>query len=241
LRDKQSIYLHERISVVMAACSCLLLLLLLPGLKFPDTMQLVHRAVNNIWNLAKLQLVVCLGLSVLVILLGRIPQRRAYFVFTGPQSTIVTMLRASIPLLLLIIFQQTIPLWQRIVGLPEVDPTLSRIDEWLFGGTNPTLWLEHLISHPLTVYMWAAYLSWFVAFQGTIYVMVLFRSESEWQEMILAIVLTLAISYIGYVLRSPKLRTTSWIASVCGETRFQAFMPESPYSWWCMPGVIFGG
>jgi membrane-associated phospholipid phosphatase len=200
LREKQSIYLHEWISVVIVTCSCLLLLLLLPGLKYPDTMQLVHRAVSNIWNLAKLQLLVCLGLSVLVILLGRIPQLRAYFAFTGPQRTIVTMLRASIPLLMLIVLQQTIPLWQRVVGLPEADPSLSRIDEWLFGGTNPTLWLEHLMRHPLTVYMWAAYLSWFVAFQATIYVMVLFRSESEWQEMILAIVLTLAISYICYVL-----------------------------------------
>jgi membrane-associated phospholipid phosphatase len=194
------IHRHEWIAGATAAFSCLLLLVLIPMLHIADAAPLIARAGENIWRLAKLQILTCLGLSGLVLILGQIPQVRARLVVKGPFATVLRMLRATLPLLLLIVFHQTIPLWQRVVGLPEADAALIRLDTWLFGGVNPNLWLEHLISRPMTEYMWAAYLSWFIAFQGTIYVLVLFRSEAESNDMVLATVLTLIAGYIGYVI-----------------------------------------
>jgi membrane-associated phospholipid phosphatase len=168
--------------------------------QLPDAAPLIARAGENIWRLAKLQILTCMSLSGLVLILGQIPQIRARLVVNGPVATVLRMLRATLPLLLLIVFHQTIPLWQRVVGMPEADAAIIRLDTWLFGGVNPNLWLEHLISRPMTEYMWAAYLSWFIAFQGTIYVLVLFRSEAESNDMVLATVLTLIAGYIGYVI-----------------------------------------
>jgi membrane-associated phospholipid phosphatase len=72
-------------------------------------------------------------------------------------------------------------------------------DEWLFGGVNPVVWMERFVSKPMTDFMVAAYTTYY--FYPPILTMVLYRRGQiqEFRNLILAIVLTFYIGYLGFI------------------------------------------
>lgn len=162
---------------------------------------LLTRAIANTLTLVKLQLLTCSAVTAGVLALARWrPQVRRHLVVGSPSAICATTFRASLPIMLEIVFHQTIPLWQYVVGYPEADSLLMRLDTLLFAGVNPTLWLERLIDKPLTLYLWGVYLAWFIVFQGSLFALALLRPPHEWRDLVLATVMTLTLGYIGYIL-----------------------------------------
>jgi membrane-associated phospholipid phosphatase len=201
LRDR-GIMLHELFSAGAALINIAALLLLFPqaAAHLPDAGRLVSRAVANWTNLAAVQVATCLGAAALLSLLSRWPAVDRRLAVHGPRQIFTTLLRAALPLTLLLTVHQSVPLWQHMTGWADKDLLLIRLDETLFFGTNPVLWLQHLIRPWVTEYMWTVYLTWFLAFQGTIYLLAALRPREQWQDMVLGTMVTLALGYVGYVL-----------------------------------------
>lgn len=194
--------LHEVVAYGAATLNLLALAILFPKAAgaIPDADRLLQRALTNLGNLAAMQLLTCLGIALVLSLLVRWGKVADRIVLKSPAEIFSTLLRAAGPLLILLTVHQSVPLWQHMTGWPDADPVLIRIDEALFFGTNPIIWMERLVHPWLTPYMWAVYLAWFVAFQGTIYLLAALRPRHQWQDMVCGTMMTLVLGYIGYVL-----------------------------------------
>jgi len=197
----RTLYLHEWVVGGVALVNSLLLLILSPQLlRTPDGPRLIHRAIANYLGMAKIQIFSFIGVTAAALLLYPIPAVRRHLALETPRAIVAGLFRAAVPMLLITVFHQSTPLWQALLRRPEQDAALIRLDTWLFGGTNPTVWLQHIITKPLTDYMWAVYLAWFVAFQGTMYLLRALRPARPWADMTLGTMMTLVLGYVGYVL-----------------------------------------
>jgi membrane-associated phospholipid phosphatase len=198
----RGIMLHELIVGGVALLNLAALLVLFPraAVHLPDAGRLLSRAVTNWTNLAIVQMGTCLGVAAVLIVLSRWKAVDGQLAVHGPRAILSTLLRASLPLLLLLTVHQSVPLWQHMTGWADKDIYLIRLDAVLFFGHSPVLLMEHLIRPWLTDYMWFVYLAWFIAFQGTIYLLAALRPKEQWQDMVLGTMVTLAIGYVGYVL-----------------------------------------
>jgi membrane-associated phospholipid phosphatase len=211
---------HEWIAGAVALLSCSLLLVIVPTISANQYIvhTLTSRAITNVIGLVRVQAITTILVGTIVIALRRWTFIRPFLVLQTKQGIILTLIRVTIPLLLMIVFHQSIPLWQHDIGTPDADRTLMNLDTSLFWGTNPTLWLQRIISRPLTEFMRAAYLSWFVGFQGTIYVVALARPLRALKDMLLGTVLTLFFGYIGYSFQ-PSDRFMLWV--LCSRLTFR--------------------
>lgn len=201
-RSGPRLMLHEVLAGGAAVLNLIALAILFPraAARIPDADRLVQRAFTNLTNLALVQLLTCLGVALLLSLLLRWRPVASRLVLGSPGEIFATLLRAAGPLLTLLTVHQSVPLWQHMTGWPDADPALIWLDRLLFFGTDPILWLERLVHPWLTQYMWAVYLAWFVAFQGTIYLLAALRHRRQWQDMVCGTMMTLILGYIGYVL-----------------------------------------
>jgi membrane-associated phospholipid phosphatase len=79
------------------------------------------------------------------------------------------------------------------------DDVLIRIDHTLFG-VYPTVWMERLISPPLTALLQGAYISYYFMPISLGVVLIAKKKHDEFEDALFGIVLCFYLSYIGYLL-----------------------------------------
>ena len=85
----------------------------------------------------------------------------------------------------------------------DYDLQLAAIDRWLFGGINPTQWMERFSRPWLDEYLQLAYVSYY--FIPLVLGLVLYRWADEppgesFRRAVLVLLLTFYLSYLGYLL-----------------------------------------
>lgn len=100
--------------------------------------------------------------------------------------------------LMLIIFE-SITHFIKAIGLVMYDAQLQQLDRLLFFGKQPAEWLEPMISHPFTLILSGAYLSWFILTYGTVLLLV-FRSRQAVLSYAASALVTFYMGYLIYLL-----------------------------------------
>jgi membrane-associated phospholipid phosphatase len=109
------------------------------------------------------------------------------------------VVRDFLPFLLVIWGYENMHLVTETVHFEDKHRWLIAADEWMFRGVNPVVWVERWVTSSLTNLMSAAYAGHF--FFTPVLAMVLYRRGQieGFRDTMLAIVMTLLVGFIGYV------------------------------------------
>jgi membrane-associated phospholipid phosphatase len=114
-------------------------------------------------------------------------------------SLLLKDLRLFIPFFIIVFLYPLIPLIIK-AGIIDKDSTLMKWDSFIFFGTNPLLWLEKIVSIPLTEFLSFTY-SFYGPFFGLLIGLYFLEEKREaLEELLFMSTAALAIGYIFYTL-----------------------------------------
>lgn len=114
------------------------------------------------------------------------------------ESAIV--LRDWLPLILMILVYENLKDKTALMEHKTIEWTLARLDAMIFGGIQPTQWLERY-AHPLLVDLMAVnYALYFILPLSVWFALYLMKDQKGFYEVSTAIIATLYLGYIGYVI-----------------------------------------
>lgn len=110
------------------------------------------------------------------------------------------ILRDWLPLILMILVYENLKDKTALMEHKTIEWTLARLDAVIFGGIQPTQWLERY-AHPLLVDLMAVnYALYFVLPLSVWFTLYLIKDQKGFYEVSAAMIATLYLGYIGYVL-----------------------------------------
>lgn len=108
------------------------------------------------------------------------------------------LLRILASFFVMLVSFEAIVYFIKVKQLATYDEALLKWDHALFFGKQPAVWMESIISEPLTYVLSGAYLSWFIFIFGTIVLMMMYGRRAA-LEYTTAVLLTFYIGYIVYM------------------------------------------
>lgn len=178
--------LHELISLIMIFVMVGLYAMGLPPKQF---LVGVHHLIVTAGIIEK-SILSCL---VLLAILLWIPMRLHRW---GSQAKLLFRILASF-FVMLVSFEAVV-YFIKAKELPTYDEALLKWDQVLFFGKQPAVWMEAIISKPLTTILSTAYLSWFILIFSTIVLMMMYGRKAA-LEYTTAVLMTFYIGYITYM------------------------------------------
>ncbi|MGC8928329.1 MAG: phosphatase PAP2 family protein [Myxococcota bacterium] len=110
------------------------------------------------------------------------------------------ILRDWLPLILMILVYENLKDKTALMEHKTIERTLARIDAAIFGGVQPTQWLERY-THPLIVDLMALnYALYFILPLSVWFTLYLLKNQRGFYEVSTAMISTLYLGYIGYVI-----------------------------------------
>jgi len=85
------------------------------------------------------------------------------------------------------------------LGIPMQDRELTSLDNMIFFGKQPAVWLEPMISNPVTLFLSGVYFSWFLFTYGSIFLM-WYKNAKAVIEYTTAALMTFYTGYLIYML-----------------------------------------
>lgn len=128
----------------------------------------------------------------IVIALAAISSRKGF--------TILKVIRNWVPVVIVLIAYENLGNLVRFINPHDADPILRRLDEMLFLGTNPSLWLEQWIRPWFSEIMHSCYTSYYPFLPIIGVVLYLGRDFYRFRDVMLSVTLGFYIGYIGYLL-----------------------------------------
>jgi membrane-associated phospholipid phosphatase len=118
---------------------------------------------------------------------------------SGTASAVARILADWLPAILCIVVYENLHDVARLVHSDTYDARLARIDLWMFG-TQPTIWLQRLVSPWFTDVMAFAYGSYF--FTPTILATLLYvrRQTADFRLFMLLVITAMYAGFVGYLL-----------------------------------------
>ncbi|MCX7958422.1 MAG: phosphatase PAP2 family protein [Deltaproteobacteria bacterium] len=109
------------------------------------------------------------------------------------------VLRDWLPLILMILVYENLKDKTALMEHKTIEWTLAEMDAALFGGVQPTQWLEQY-AHPLIVDIMAVnYALYFILPLSVWFALYLLKNQKGFYEVSAAMIATLYLGYIGYV------------------------------------------
>jgi len=110
-----------------------------------------------------------------------------------------SVLRDWLPLILMILVYENLKDKTALMEHKTIEWELARLDAMLFGGVQPTQWLERY-AHPLVVDLMALnYALYFILPLAVWFTLYLMKNQKGFYEVSAAMIATLYLGYIGYV------------------------------------------
>ena len=130
-----------------------------------------------------------------------------FFVITGLAVlsgkmgvTIIKIIRNWIPIIFFLIAYENLGDLVRFINPHDADPILVKIDEFLFFGVNPTLWLEQYIRPWFSELMHVCYVNYYLFMPIIVFVLYVDRDYYRFRNVMVSVTLGFYLGYIGYLL-----------------------------------------
>ncbi len=113
---------------------------------------------------------------------------------------ILKVIRNWIPVVIVLIAYENLGNLVRFINPHDADPLLKRLDEILFFGTNPNLWLEQWIRPWFSEVMHSCYTSYYPFLPIIGFVLYISREYYKFRNVMVSVILGFYIGYFGYLL-----------------------------------------
>ena len=110
------------------------------------------------------------------------------------------IVRNWVPIVIALMAYENLGNLVRFINPHDADPVLKRIDEYLFFGVNPTLWLERWIRPWFSEIMHSCYTSYFPFLPIIGFVLYASRDYHRFRNVMVSVTLGFYLGYIGYLL-----------------------------------------
>ncbi len=142
--------------------------------------------------------------------LGHVRRRATASPATGLAGAVGPVLADWLPVILCLLVYENMHDAVRLIRPDTLDAPLATADAWLFGGVQPTIWLQRWTTRGLVDLMAVAYSSYF--FTPTILGMVLYAGgrRREFRELMLVLITTFYLGFLGYIL-VPAVGPIHWL------------------------------
>lgn len=110
------------------------------------------------------------------------------------------IIRNWAPLVLFLMAYENLGDLVRFINPHDADPVLVKIDNFLFFGVNPTLWLEQWIRPWLSELMHMFYVNYYPFLPIIGFVLYLGRDYHRFRNVLMSVTLGFYLGYIGYLL-----------------------------------------
>ncbi|MCE5252532.1 phosphatase PAP2 family protein [bacterium] len=114
--------------------------------------------------------------------------------------TIVKIIRNWAPIIIVLLAYENLGNLVHFVNPHDADPVMKRIDEFIFGGVNPTLWLEGHIHPWLSEIMHIAYVNYYPFLPIIGFVLYISRDFHRFRNVMVSVTFGFYLGYIGYIL-----------------------------------------
>lgn len=114
--------------------------------------------------------------------------------------SLLKVIRNWIPIVIVLMAYENLGNLVRFINPHDADPVLKRLDEYLFLGTNPTLWLEQWIRPWFSEVMHSCYTSYYPFLPIIGFVLYISRDFYRFRNVMISVTLGFYIGYIGYLL-----------------------------------------
>lgn len=114
--------------------------------------------------------------------------------------TLVKIIRNWIPIIFFLVAYENLGDLVRFINPHDADPVLKRIDDFMFGGVNPTLWLEQYIRPWFSEIMHAAYVNYYPLLPVIGFALYINRDYHKFRNAMMSVCLGFYLGYIGYLL-----------------------------------------
>lgn len=114
--------------------------------------------------------------------------------------TLLKVVRNWIPVVIVLMAYENLGNLVRFINPHDADPVLKRIDEFIFLGVNPTLWLEQWIRPWFSEIMHSCYTSYYPFLPIIGFVLYVSSDYYRFRDVMVSITLGFYLGYIGYLL-----------------------------------------
>jgi membrane-associated phospholipid phosphatase len=114
--------------------------------------------------------------------------------------TILKIIHNWAPVILVLFAYENLGNLVRFINPHDVDPILKKADEFIFGGVNPTLWLERFTNPVLSEIFHSFYTSYYPFLPILGFVLYAGRDYEKFRNVMLSVTLGFYLGYIGYML-----------------------------------------
>ncbi|KEO82820.1 phosphatase PAP2 family protein [Tumebacillus flagellatus] len=111
----------------------------------------------------------------------------------------LTVARFGLPFCVLLIIYRALDFYIPLFSPVDRDGWLLKVDAWMFGGVQPSVWLEPLIRPWLTDYLSFVYMIWFPMIFFTLLLMML-KSREAVSGYVAAALFAFYIGYVSYTI-----------------------------------------
>jgi len=114
--------------------------------------------------------------------------------------TLIKVIRNWSAIIVVLIAYENLGNLVRFINPHDADPVLRRIDEFLFFGANPTIWLEAHINPVLSEVMHSCYTSYYPFLPIIGFVLYMSRDYHRFRNVMVSVTMGFYIGYVGYLL-----------------------------------------
>ncbi len=114
--------------------------------------------------------------------------------------TLIKVIRNWIPIVIFLMAYENLGNLVRFINPHDADPVLIKIDEFIFFGVNPILWLEQYIRPWFSEVMHICYVNYYPFLPILGFFLYMSRDYYEFRNVIVSAALGFYIGYIGYLL-----------------------------------------
>jgi membrane-associated phospholipid phosphatase len=114
--------------------------------------------------------------------------------------TLVKIIRNWAPIVFILIAYENLGNLVRFINPHDADPVLKQIDEFMFGGVNPTLWLEHYIRPWFSEIMHMCYVNYYPFLPVLGFFLYMGKDYHKFRNVMVSVTLGFYLGYIGYML-----------------------------------------
>lgn len=114
--------------------------------------------------------------------------------------TLIKIIRNWAPIIFILIAYENLGNLVRFINPHDADPVLKQIDEFMFGGVNPTLWLEQYIRPWFSEIMHICYVNYYPFLPVIGFFLYMNKDYREFRDVMVSITLGFYLGYIIYML-----------------------------------------
>jgi len=114
--------------------------------------------------------------------------------------TLIKIIRNWIPTVFFLLAYENLGNLVRFINPHDADPVLKRIDEFIFGGVNPTLWLEQYIRPWFSEIMHICYVNYYPFLAVIGFFLYMSKDYHKFRNVMVSVTLGFYLGYIGYLL-----------------------------------------